>query len=80
MGGCRVRVVVAEQPLVFGKGEQTRFIHEKFPATGCAIAIEFKKVFMDEWTATPDEDAVTDLRALVRSVVPLLEDVLRRAE
>jgi N-formylglutamate amidohydrolase len=74
------RVTVAENVAFQGKGEQTRFIHEKFPATGCAIAIEFKKIFMDEWTATPDEDAVTDLRALVRSVVPLLEDVLRRAE
>ena len=73
-------MTVGENVAFQGKGEQTRFIHEKFPANGCAIAIEFKKFFMDEWTGAPDRDAVTDLRALVRSVVPLLEDVLRRAE
>jgi hypothetical protein len=74
------RMTVGENVAFQGKGEQTRFIHEKFPATGCAIAIEFKKFFMDEWTGAPDRDAVTELRALVRSVVPLLEDVLRRGE
>ena len=74
------RLTVRENVAFQGKGEQTRFIHDKFPSTGCAIAIEFKKFFMDEWTGMPDRDTVTDLRTLVRSVVPLLQDILRRAE
>ncbi|NTH49212.1 N-formylglutamate amidohydrolase [Agrobacterium rhizogenes] len=59
-----------------GKGEQTRFIHQHFPRTGCAIAIEFKKFFMDEWTGEPDLDVLEKLRGIVASAVPLLEQAL----
>jgi hypothetical protein len=27
-----------------------RWVHTRFPETGCAIAVEIKKFFMDEWT------------------------------
>ena len=60
-----------------GRGEQTRFIHENFPVTGCAIAVEFKKIFMDEWTGEPDAEALIALRALIRSTLPVLEQALR---
>jgi hypothetical protein len=70
------RLTVAENVAFQGKGEQTRFVHRKFPVTGCAIAVEFKKTFMDEWSGVPDQEALATLRAVVRSVVPLLEDVL----
>lgn len=60
-----------------GKGEQTRFIHQEFPETGCAIAIEFKKFFMDEWTGTPDEAALIGVRSLIASTLPVLEESLR---
>ena len=52
------RLTVRENVAFQGKGEQTRFIHGKFPETGCAIAIEFKKSFMDEWTGLPDRTAL----------------------
>jgi hypothetical protein len=48
------RLDVRENVAFQGKGEQTRFVHERFPETGCAIAIEFKKFFMDEWSGAPD--------------------------
>lgn len=60
-----------------GRGEQTRFIHHEFPTSGCAIAIEFKKIFMNEWTGEVDPEALDALRAMVRSSLPLLEDILR---
>ena len=60
-----------------GRGEQTRFIHEAFPRTGCAIAIEFKKFFMDEWTGLADRPALSTIRAMVRSALPVLEESLR---
>ena len=44
------RIDVRENVAFEGRGEQTRFIHDAFPKTGCAIAVEFKKFFMDEWT------------------------------
>ena len=72
-------VDVRENVAFQGRGEQTRFVHAEFPRTGCAIAVEFKKVFMDEWTGAPDAEAIEAIRAMVRSTLPLLEDILERS-
>ena len=71
------RLDVRENVAFQGRGEQTRFIHQRFPATGCAIAVEFKKIFMDEWTGVPDWQAIAALRSLVAASVPVLESALR---
>ena len=70
--GLDVRENVAFQ----GKGEQTRFVHERFPRTGCAIAIEFKKVFMDEWSGEPFPDTLEQLRAALAATFPVIEEKL----
>jgi hypothetical protein len=71
------RMDVRENVSFQGKGEQTRFIHEVFPKSGCAIAVEFKKFFMDEWTCVSDREALVAMRAMIRSTLPLLEDCLQ---
>ncbi|WP_313527403.1 N-formylglutamate amidohydrolase [Shinella sp.] len=71
------RLDVRENVAFQGRGEQTRFIHERFPSSGCAIAVEFKKVFMDEWTGVPDWQAISALRSLIAASVPVLESALR---
>lgn len=67
---------VRENVAFAGKGEQTRFVHEHFPQTGCAIAVEFKKIFMDEWTGEPDHAVIAELRAAIRCALPILEAAL----
>lgn len=67
---------VRENVAFEGKGEQTRFVHAHFPQTGCAIAVEFKKIFMDEWTGAPDQAAIAHLRAAVGAALPVLEAAL----
>ncbi len=67
---------VRENVAFQGKGEQTRFIHAHFPDTGCAIAVEFKKFFMDEWTGEPDTAVIDQLREIVATAVPILEKTL----
>ncbi|ENN88264.1 hypothetical protein RHSP_82555 [Rhizobium freirei PRF 81] len=76
--GCRLDV--RENIAFQGKGEQTRFIHEHFPLTGCAIAVEFKKFFMDEWTGEPDIEVLEKLRSIIASTVPLLEHILESGQ
>ncbi|WP_411034912.1 N-formylglutamate amidohydrolase [Shinella sp. BYT-45] len=71
------RLDVRENVAFQGRGEQTRFIHERFPKNGCAIAVEFKKIFMDEWTGVPDRQALAALRSLMAASVPVLERALR---
>ncbi|WP_092420280.1 N-formylglutamate amidohydrolase [Devosia crocina] len=67
---------VRENVAFAGKGEQTRFVHERFPRSGCAIAIEFKKVFMDEWTGAPDPGALLALRRMIAASLPVLLESL----
>jgi N-formylglutamate amidohydrolase len=70
---------VRENVAFQGRGEQTRFIHHAFPASGCAIAVEFKKFFMDEWTGEADPEALEAIRAMIRACLPLLEEILGRS-
>lgn len=56
---------VRENVAFEGRGEQTRFIHARYPEQGCAIAIEFKKFFMDEWTGEPDEQELEAMRRFI---------------
>lgn len=71
------RMDVRENIAFQGKGEQARFVHDRFPETGCAIAIEFKKFFMDEWTGEPDIEALHAMREMIRVSLPVLEKALR---
>jgi hypothetical protein len=59
----------------FRGGHFSRWVHERYPGRGCALAIEFKKTFMDEWTGVVDEDHVAQLGDALRDTLP----VLRRA-
>jgi len=68
---------VRENVSFLGKGEQTRFVHANFPKTGCAIAVEFKKIFMDEWSGEPDQATIDQLRTMLASTVPVLEAAVR---
>lgn len=60
------RLDVRENIAFQGKGEQTRFVHARYPAKGCAIALEFKKFYMDEWTGEPDVAELEAMRRFVR--------------
>jgi N-formylglutamate amidohydrolase len=52
--------------------EVARFVHDRYGDVGCALAIEFKKVFMDEWSGTLDRSRLDELgRALQDSVEPV---------
>ncbi len=61
----------------FKGGQMSRWIHETFPTTGCALALEFKKTFMDEWTGAVDDAHVAELARAVASTLPGLHDSLK---
>ena len=56
---------VRENVAFQGKGEQTRFVHDRYPGRGCAIALEFKKFFMDEWTGDPRREELDAMRRFI---------------
>ena len=68
---------VRENVAFQGRGELTRFVHARYPGTGCAIAIEFKKFYMDEWTGAPDPGAVAAMRGLVAHAADVARGCVR---
>ncbi|MEQ7872420.1 N-formylglutamate amidohydrolase [Sphingomonas sp. ASV193] len=72
------RLDVRENVAFEGKGEQTRFVHATYPGVGCAIAIEFKKIYMDEWTGKPDPACLAAMRGLIDAVAAHAQQLLDR--
>src|SRR5205085_811586 len=70
------RLDVRENVAFEGRGEQTRFIHQRYRGQGCAIALEFKKFFMDEWSGVPDFQEVAAMRAFIAHVASVAEGLL----
>jgi N-formylglutamate deformylase len=68
-----VRENVKFQGGYFGK-----WIHQTFPEQVCAIAIEFKKFFMDEWNGDADIDEVERIYKALQSTLPGVEGELKR--
>ena len=52
------------------------WVHDRYPERGCALALEFKKTFMDEWSGHVDEDHLDDLGAAVAGCLPDLADAV----
>jgi N-formylglutamate amidohydrolase len=69
----RGRPLDVRENVIFEGGEMARWIHRTFPTSGCALAIELKKTFMDEWTGRVDEAHLAELgRALATTLPGLL--------
>ena len=77
--GCEVRGhrVDARENVKFQGGELCRWVHRTFPETGCALAIELKKTFMDEWTGRLDEVRLAELTRAMEATLPGLLESLR---
>jgi hypothetical protein len=59
VGGQRLDV---RENVKFSGGYFCRWIHHTFPAQACALAVEFKKTFMDEWSGAVDLTRLAELR------------------
>jgi len=70
------RLDVRENIAFQGRGALTRFVHSRFPENGCAIAVEFKKFFMDEWTGVPDPAELAEMRAFIAFVAETARELL----
>ena len=60
----------------FQGGQLGRWSHEHFPANACVISVEFKKFFMDEWTAVPDAGLVNAIGAALGWTLSGLQESL----
>jgi len=73
--GCPLDV---RENIKFRGGNFSRWIHENFPRSGCSISVEFKKIFMDEWTGIPDHKVMEQLRTALRTTLTGLSEELAK--
>jgi len=62
----------------FYGGQLPRFVHEHFPKSGCVLAVEVKKFFMDEWSGTVDGVQLKQIREALRGTIPGILDELKK--
>ena len=60
----------------FTGGDFSRRIYERYPERVCVIAVEFKKVFMDEWSGQAYDGAVEQMRQALEGTVERVKGVL----
>jgi N-formylglutamate amidohydrolase len=58
----------------------SEFVHKNFPKSGCALAIEVKKFFMNEWSGVADASAIRLLADCFLSASPVLVDTLKEVQ
>ncbi|MBN1326674.1 MAG: N-formylglutamate amidohydrolase [Candidatus Cloacimonetes bacterium] len=56
----------------FPGGYFARWLHETFPGKICVVSIEFKKIFMDEWSGELYQDKIELLRQALDSTLPVI--------
>ena len=80
MRGVRVcgSVLDVRENVRFRGANLAAWVHQRYPTSGCAIALEFKKTFMDEWSGDVDEERLVALRDALASSVPSVRDALHR--
>jgi N-formylglutamate deformylase len=69
------RLDVRENVKFFG-GDFSRWVNKTFGNRSCTIAIEFKKIFMDEWSDQYDRELLSAIREALEKSVP---GMLRRS-
>lgn len=67
---CLGRRLDVRENVRFKGGDFSRRIHERYPDSVCVLAIEFKKIFMDEWTGRVDRRALEGLKVCLGATVP----------
>jgi len=72
---CGHRLDVREN-VRFRGGQLSRWVNERYPGAGCALALEFKKTFMNEWTDAVDRVHLKHLAAALEAVGPGVREAL----
>jgi len=73
------RALDVRENVRFKGANLSQWVAGRYRGTGCTLALEFKKAFMDEGTAEVDDDHLDELTAALRSSVPVVLGALSGA-
>lgn len=51
----------------FKGGNMSRWLNDRYQDRGCSIAVEMKKIYMDEWSGDLDEDITTAIEEIINA-------------
>jgi len=60
----------------FRGGHMSRWINERYTGRGCALAIEVKKIYMDEWTGQGDESVIVSVGEALAAAAAAVREYL----
>lgn len=63
------KLYVAEN-VKFKGGYLSKWIHSRYQDRSCVLSIEFKKIFMDEWTGAVNIVLINELKKALRQTIP----------
>ena len=61
----------------FKGGHMSRWLNARYQDKGCSIAVEMKKIFMDEWSGALDEEIAASIGNTLRSAAESVRQELR---
>ena len=70
------RSLNVEENVKFKGGNLSNWVHSRYPDRSCVLSIEFKKIFMDEWTGAVNIPQIKELKNALKSTVP---EVIKKA-
>ena len=62
----------------FTGGQMSRWINQRYGDTGCSIAVEMKKIYMDEWTGELDEGITAAIGRIIEAAAASVRETLQR--
>ncbi len=60
----------------FKGGHMSGWLNDRYAGRGCALAVEVKKFFMDEWTGQPEESVVAGIGEALATAAQAVREVL----
>ena len=71
------RQLQVEENVRFQGGYLSRWVHQNYGSRSCVLAIELKKIYMDEWTGVVD---IAQLKSLREALYGTVAGVMHRAQ
>lgn len=61
----------------FTGGQMSRWTNERYGDTGCSIAVEMKKIYMDEWSGELDEGITAGIGRIIEAAAVSIRETLQ---
>jgi len=69
------RFLDVRENVKFQGGEMAQWIHTHYPETVCCISLEFKKIFMNEWSGEAQMAVINEIKDVMEAIVNFLETI-----